>query len=167
MDSLGYSIDLGCGAGMDTLELLKNGWEVLAIDNNPHSFNKIKAKLNEKQLAKLETKKESFEELELPKADLINASYSIPFCDPKFFDKFWSKITEAINRNGRFSGHFLGNNDEWATRKNMIFLSKQEVLELFKEFQLEVFEEREIDKQTVLGTLKHWHIFKIVAKKCK
>lgn len=49
----------------------------------------------------------------------------------------------------------------------MIFLSKQEVLELFKEFQLEVFEEREIDKQTVLGTLKHWHIFKIVAKKCK
>lgn len=167
MDLHGYSIDLGCGAGMDTLELLKSGWEVLAIDNNPHSFHKIKTELNEQQLAKLETKMESFEEVQLPKADLINASYSIPFCNPNFFDNFWTNITQAINVNGRFSGHFLGDKDEWITRKNMTFLSKQEVLELFNGFQLELFEEKEIDKQTVLGTLKHWHIFKIIAKKCK
>ncbi len=32
------AIDLGCGAGRDTFELLRHGWQVLAIDNQPKAL---------------------------------------------------------------------------------------------------------------------------------
>jgi len=163
----GYSIDIGCGSGRDTKELLRRGWRVLAIDGNSYSFDNIKSTLDEKQLAKLEMQKERFENLRLPKADLINASWSILFCKPEYFAEFWSTIVDAINVNGRFSGNFLGNRDEWIHKKNgeMTFFDKKGVLELFQGFKIEHFEEREYDKKTGQGYLKHWHLFNVIAKK--
>lgn len=161
----GYAIDLGCGAGMDTMELIRKGWEVLAIDNNPYSFEKIKLKLDEKQLDKLETRKGKFEELEFPQAHLINASFSIPFCRPESFNRLWENIVEAINSNGRFSGNFLGDKDGWGYREEMSFFNKQEILELLKGFTIEYFEEKEYDGKTTQGNIKHWHVFNVIAKK--
>lgn len=161
----GYSIDLGCGAGNDTMELLRRDWKVLAIDNNLDILNERKVKLDEMQLAKLETKKDRFEELLLPKADLVNANFSIPFCNPKYFDRLWTTIIESINNNGRFSGNFLGDRDGWKNNTKMTFLNKEKVLELFNGFQIEHFEEKEYDGKTALGKLKHWHLFNVIAKK--
>ena len=163
----GYSIDLGCGSGRDTMELLGKGWKVLAIDNNLYGFNKMKSKLKEEQLAKLETKEERFEEVQLPKADLVNASLSIPFCKPEYFDKFWATIVDAININGRFSGNFFGDRDDWRNNEKMTFVTKDKLLELFEDFQIEYLEEKEYDGTTIFkGNLKHkhWHIFNVVAK---
>lgn len=48
----------------------------------------------------------------------------------------------------------------------MVFLSKEQVLELFKEsFDIIEFNEVEKDGKTVLGKIKHWHIYNIIAKK--
>ena len=166
MDLQAIPLTLAVVLGMDTLELLRNGWEVLAIDNNPTSFDKIKAELDEKQVLKLKTQKKCFEELQLPKADLINASFSLPFCEPQYFDRLWTTIVEAININGRFSGNFLGNRDDWIkAKKNMTFLEKEKVLALFNEFEIEHFEEKEYDSKTALGNPKHWHLFNVIAKK--
>ena len=41
----------------------------------------------------------------------------------------------------------------------MVFLSKEQVLELFK------FNEVEKDGKTGLGKMKHWHIYNVIAKK--
>ena len=47
----------------------------------------------------------------------------------------------------------------------MVFLSKEQVLNLFNEFEILEFQETEKDGQTALGKIKHWHLFNIIAKK--
>ena len=47
----------------------------------------------------------------------------------------------------------------------MVFLDKQQVLDLFKKFDIVMFEEIEKDAMTGLGKMKHWQIFDVIARK--
>ena len=47
----------------------------------------------------------------------------------------------------------------------MLFLSKEQVIELFDGFEIVFFEEIEKDSLTALGKLKHWHFFNVIARK--
>ncbi len=48
----------------------------------------------------------------------------------------------------------------------MVFLSKEQVLELFKNsFEIIEFNELEKDSKTGLGRMKHWHVYNVIAKK--
>ena len=69
--------------------------------------------------------------------------------------------------NGYFVGNFFGLNDSWAEiKEQMVFLSKEQVLDLFKD-SFEILEINEIEKdgKTGLGKIKHWHIFNVIAQK--
>ena len=57
--------------------------------------------------------------------------------------------------------------DSWVNiKEQMVFLSKEQVLELFKEsFEIIEFNEVEKDGKTGLGKMKHWHIYNVIAKK--
>jgi len=37
-----FAVDLGCGTGRDTLELLRRGWRVLAIDSQAEAIERAK-----------------------------------------------------------------------------------------------------------------------------
>ena len=61
---------------------------------------------------------------------------------------------------------FFGIKDSWVeTKPKVVFLLKEEVLELFKDFDIIHFKEIEEDKKTALGVEKHWHIYVVIAKK--
>ena len=48
----------------------------------------------------------------------------------------------------------------------MVFLTKEQVLNLFKEaYKIVHFNEIEKDGKTGLGKMKHWHIYNVIAKK--
>lgn len=48
----------------------------------------------------------------------------------------------------------------------MVFLSKEQVLDLFKSsFNIIEFDEVEKDGKTGLGKIKHWHTYNVIAKK--
>ena len=70
-------------------------------------------------------------------------------------------------KNGYFVGNFFGLNDSWTKiKKEMVFLSKEQILDLFKNsFEIIHFNEIEKDEKTGLGKMKHWHIYNVIAKK--
>ncbi len=159
------AIELGCGAGNDTVFLIKNEWNVLAIDRECVE-ERIAKRLSNKELKKFRFQKQDFESIELEKSNLIVANYSLPFCDKDKFEELWNKINNCILESGYFVGNFFGKNDTWIeTNSQMTFLDKKQVMELFKDFKIIRFKEIEKDGLTGLGKIKHWHIFDVIAKK--
>ena len=161
----GNAIELGCGAGRDTIYLIKNGWNVLAIDREDVS-SRIQSKLNKEEVKKFKFSQQKFENIKLEKNNLVVANFSIPFCNKNNFKELWNKINNSILKDGYFVGNFFGINDEWkSTKEEMTFLTKEQVIELFKDFEIIEFKEVEKDGTTGLGKMKHWHIFNVIAKK--
>lgn len=91
----GKAIELGCGSGRDTINLIKNGWQVLAIDREDVSSYIIE-KLNVEQRKSFRFLKQNFEEVELEKCNLLVANYSLPFCNNNKFSELWGKIVDNI-----------------------------------------------------------------------
>lgn len=162
---IGNAIDLGCGSGNDTIFLIKNNWNVLAIDSSDVE-KRIRSKLSDREQEKLKFEVQRFERLKLSKCDLLISNNSLPFCDKNYFHQMWAEICLNIKNDGYFVGNFFGINDEWNTKNNKItFFSKDEVIKLFCDFEILKIQEIEKDRPTAEGKMKHWHTFEIIAKK--
>lgn len=161
----GKAIELGCGAGRDTICLIKNGWNVSAIDRED-TKEIISDQLNAEELKRFRFINQTFEKIQLEENNLVVANFSLPFCLKEYFREFWNKIVQSIQKDGYFVGNFFGPNDSWAfTREEMVFLSKEQVIALLEPFEILKFKEIETDGKTGLEKMKHWHIFEIIAKK--
>jgi SAM-dependent methyltransferase len=162
------AIDLGCGDGRDTLELLRRGWRVLAIDGSADGIARLQARVPPDHAQHLQTHVGLFESTPLPPADLINASFSIPHCAPTDFPPMWTRIVEALDPGGRFAGQLFGVRDDWATRPDGItrtYHSREQVDAMLSPFEVELLDEVERPGKTAMGEPKYWHVFHIVARK--
>jgi tellurite methyltransferase len=165
MPSGGRAVDLGCGSGRDTIEILRRGWPVLAVDAEPDAIAKLLARSDLPKGCEIETLVSRYEDMALPRCDLVNAGFSLPLCPADAFPDVWAKIVGALLPGGRFSGQLYGDRDDWVDRPGMTCLSREEVVELLEPFEVELLEEEEDDSVTPRGVQKHWHIFHIVARK--
>ncbi len=159
------AIDLGCGEGRDTLELLRRGWRVLAIDSHPNAFDLLLPRVATAVRGALTARVAAFEGLTLPGARLVNASFSLPFCEPRHFDALWSKIVESIEPGGRFAGQFFGDRDSWAAIPDRSHQTEARARDLLRPLEVEEFRIEEKDDNDAGGNPKHWHVFHIVARK--
>ncbi len=160
-----FAVDLGCGEGRDTVELLKRGWRVLAIDGEKEAIARLLSRSGIHS-ERLETQVIRFEEISLPKqVDLVNASFSLPFCPPEHFPSLWENIVSSLRSGGRFCGQLFGDRDSWAIYTSMNHHTREQVEVLLRPFEVEVFEEEDHPGKTALGEEKHWHIFQLVARK--
>ena len=103
---VGNAIDLGCGVGRDTIFLIKNNWNVLAIDRED-TKERIEKKLSEEELKRFTFQCQNFENVKLEKCNLIVSNFSIPFCNKNYFYEFWNRIVESIQKERIFRRKFF------------------------------------------------------------
>lgn len=160
----GLALDIGAGALNETKFLLKQGFEVTAIDSEPTSAKAARALAN----PKLHFHRVSYEKFSFPKQeyDLVAAIYALPFTPPEYFDKVMRSVLSSVKPGGVFAGHFYGEHDEWNSgTTNMSFVSKSAIQNYFKEFEMIDFDEREGEESADTGGTKYWHIFQIIARR--
>jgi SAM-dependent methyltransferase len=157
------AIDLGCGEGTDALELLARGWLVLAVDAEPAGLALLRARIPPPAAGRIRVLHASFAEADLPRAHLIHAGFSLPFCPPQEFGALWARIRRALASGGVFAGQLFGTRDTWADDPDMTFCTRQQAEALLDGLDVLRLEETERDGHAFSGT-KHWHTFDILAR---
>jgi tellurite methyltransferase len=159
------AVDLGSGDGRDTIELLRRGWSVIAIDAEPAAIERLRSRRDLPRDAALATLVARFEDATWPPADLVNASFALPLCPAERFSTVWARVVQSLVPGGRFAGQLFGERDEWAGEPGITHLARAEAERLLDGLAVELFEEEEIDTATPYGKPKHWHLFHIVAQR--
>lgn len=180
-------VDIGCGEGRDLREILgrryPNKWKMLVCDASWVAIDQALSSLTEEQAARCLFTGTQMEQLPAQyspvrfggterlakQVDFVNASFSLPFCDPEAFPVLWTWIVGILKPGGRFAGQLFGLQDEWAQEPRTMartFHQRSDVERLLGGlFSMEYFEEVERDGKTATGEPKHWHVFHIVARK--
>ncbi|HSG48162.1 MAG TPA: class I SAM-dependent methyltransferase [Longimicrobiales bacterium] len=161
----GLAVDIAAGEGRDSLELLRRGWWVVATDNHPDAFPLLWSRVPEALRSRLRTLEVDFADTEVPDCELVNASFALPFCCREDFPGLWRRIVTAIRPGGRFAGQFFGDRDTWASLPGRTHHSRDEILQLLEDFQIEMMDEEEKDDPPDRRSPKHWHLFHVVARK--
>ena len=161
----GQAVDVGCGQGFETAELLRRGWDVVAIDATEEAIRRLEGRVGDAG-PRLRTVVSRIEDVDVPPADLVHASFSLPYCRPDAFPRVWEEIRSAIRPGGRFAGEFFGDRDTWAsTDDEMTFFEIDAARALFDGMELESFVEEENDDQGWGDEIKHWHVFHAIARR--
>jgi len=164
-----FAVDLACGGGRDTIELLRRGWRVLAIDAEPAAIEKLTARDDLPPGVTLGVELTGqvarFEEAVWPRCDLVNCSFALPLMAPGDFNAVWRRITGSLNPGGRIACQLYGQRDSWTGRPGMTFHDRAAIDALLEGLDVEMLREEEDDSVTVRGEAKHWHVFHIVARK--
>lgn len=160
----GLAVDLGCGAGRDTLPLLVAGWRVLAIDREPEALARLQAACAPKQRARLQTRLGSIEAATLPPVDLVVASFSLFFATAAELEATWAGIRACLRPGGRLAAQLLGPEDDWVRGGQCAGVARAEVDRLLGEFAIERLEEERSQAVTPRGEAKAWHLWHVVAR---
>jgi trans-aconitate methyltransferase len=157
------ALDLGCGAGVDAKEMSRQGLSVTAIDYNPE------VKKHFKDTKGIEIIISSFQNFNFQKYDFIFSKSALVFIPPGEFNIAIERVKESLNPNGIIALRLWGINDSAFKRPERkgkwTFVSKKQLKEKFKDFEIIELTEEEKDGKTALGQPKHWHFFNLIARK--
>ncbi len=159
------AIDLGCGAGVETLALLEAGWTVHALDNDKASLAQLRRDAAEESQHRLYTQVADLNDLPgLPEADLIYAGYALPFTRPAQFDSMWATVLRSVRPGGWLAVHLFGDRDSWADNAEYTFLTEADAHALFARLEIERFGVQD-EAGVAFSGPKHWHVFSVIARR--
>lgn len=160
-----FAVDLGCGAGRDTEELLNAGWRVLAIDREQAAIAVVEAATPAHLRPALETRVADLATVDLPSCDFVNASLSLPFLSPDAYWGTWQRILAALPVGGRIAAMLFGDRDGSSSDPSMTCPLPEEIRASLASFEIEHWSDREEDTQTALGEPHHFHLVELVARR--
>jgi tellurite methyltransferase len=161
----GTAVDLGCGIGFETAELIGRGWDVLAVDAQEEAIRRVRRRIAARDALRLRTEVSRMEDVTFPSADLVFASFSLPFCRPEAFPPLWDRLRSSLRPGARFAGELFGDRDTWASDPEMTFFHVDAARELFDGMEIEAFEEEESEDEGWGDEMKHWHVFHVIARR--
>lgn len=159
------AVDLGCGAGRDSRELLRRGWRVLAVDREAAAIEAVEAATPEADRDRLEGVVSDVAAFALPPCDLVVASVSLQLLSPEDYGAVFRRITAALHAGGRFAGLLYSDRDESAGDPDFTCPSPDAIRGYLAGFDLESWLEREEDGKTALGDPHHMHLVEVVARR--
>ena len=159
------AVDLGCGAGRDTRELLNAGWRVLAIDREDGAIEALEAATAPDLKVALEARVADIAGVDVPPCDLVTASLSLPFLPADAFWETWQRIVAALPVGGRFAAMLFGDRDGSASDPSMSCPPPAEIQASLGSFEMEHWSDREEDTHTALGEPHHFHLVELVARR--
>lgn len=167
-----HAADLGCGAGTESLELLRRGYRVLAIDLHPECVEETRRRALGAGLAdRLDARVGDLASLDLPRSrfDLVHAGFALPFCPRAAWPRCWATIARSVVVGGRFVGQFFGPGEPMvrdAPSGSATSLDRDAVAALREAVpgvRWSIDREDEIDRpgRGPRGEAKHWHLFHV------
>lgn len=160
----GVAIDLGCGSGPDTLELLRQGWRVHAVDTEPWGLQALRAAVPPEHADRLHTYTCRFESFDFPPCDLVWAGFALPFCPRAAWSTLVNRIARALNPGGRFAGDLFGDKHAWSGEDDVLTLTKGQARQVLAPFVVEAFD-IEDGYRVSGGQVTRWHAFGFAARK--
>lgn len=159
------AVDLGCGAGRDTRELLRRGWRVIAVDQEASGIAALEAATPDDDRERLEGVVADVASFELPPCDLVVASVSLQLLPEAAYAAVFARIAAAVRPGGRFAGLLYGDRDEAASDPAYTCPSPAAIRDYLAEFEIESWLEREEDGKMALGDPHHLHLIEVVARR--
>lgn len=158
----GTAVDLGCGAGNETLDLLDRGWQVHAVDSSAAALAEVSRRAGSRRRLTLE--RSDLWDARPPVADLVFAGFSLFFAPPERFAETWTVVTRSVRPGGLFAGQLLGVRDDWARQPEISAQDDAEVQALLDGWSVERLDEVEYDGRAMSGP-KHWHHYDVLARR--
>ncbi|WP_422117177.1 class I SAM-dependent methyltransferase [Brachybacterium sp. UNK5269] len=159
----GVVLDLGAGAGADSLQFARRGWTVHAYDSD----DTLAARLveNERMSGSVQFHHTDIVDVEqFPTAQIVYSTYTLGLLGPTALPEVWAKLRAALPRGGVMAVDMFGINDSWAERPDVATLPLEEIDAMFRGFQIIDRSVRDEDGR-FLADKKHWHVITTLARK--
>ena len=160
----GYALDLGCGAGVDSKYLAKNGFKVIAVDNSSDAIKQAKKTCKELSVKVVKADIVNFK-IEPDKYSLIISWNTLPFLRKKEAKKVLESIKKGLKKEGLFIFSIFGENDDWKDKKQMSFWNLEEFKKKMKGVEFVELIEKQKKDSSATGQVKFWHLIQGVIKK--
>lgn len=157
----GRAVDLGFGAGNESIDLLDRGWSVTAVDSSPAAVETLRRRAAGRD-ARLTVVRAELADAEIGEADYIFAGYSLFFTAPERFGDMWKRVRAALAPGGRIAAHFLGDRDTWSGDDGVTTVTEDEARAMLDGLVLEHWSVTDEDGRSFSGP-KHWHVFEFIA----
>ncbi|MBP9827417.1 class I SAM-dependent methyltransferase [Candidatus Saccharibacteria bacterium] len=99
--------------------------------------------------------------------DLVASYFGLPFTHPDKFPELWHSLVDSLRPGGVLSVTLFGMHDGWHRLHShgMAFHAREEVESLLEQFPDAEINESEYDGLVSDGSVKHWHVYRILGVK--